>query len=213
MHKTDGPILTIGHSNHTLDAFIALLQQHRVTALADVRSAPYSRFAPQFNHDSIGNALNQAGGTAYVYLGCELGGRADDPACYGEDGRIRYDRVAATASFQYGLDRVLRGASKYRIALMCSEKEPLDCHRTLLVAHALDERNVEVAHIHDDGKLERHSEAMDRLLGQLKLRPEVDLFRRTQPRGELIAEAMARQAARVAFVDEKLVDASMGSIQ
>lgn len=213
MHKTDSPILTIGHFNHTLDAFIALLQQHRVTALADVRSAPYSRFAPQFNHDSIGNALNQAGGIAYVYLGCELGGRTGDPACYGEDGRIRYDQVAETTLFRRGLDRVIRGASKYRIALRCSEKEPLDCHRALLVAQALDECDVEVVHIHDDGELERHSEAMNRLLGQLKLRPEGDLFRRTQPRRELIAEAVARQAARVAFVAEKLADISMGPAQ
>ena len=203
MKKTDNCILTIGHSNHTLDALVALLQQHRVTALADVRSAPYSRFAPQFNHDSIGYALKRAGGVAYVYLGRELGGRTDDPACYGEDGRIRYDQVAESALFRRGLDRVIGGASKYRIALMCSEKDPLDCHRALLVAQALDERDVRVVHIHDDGKMERHSEAMNRLLGQLKLRPEGDLFRRTQSRRQLIAEAVERKAAHVAFVAEK----------
>ena len=143
------PVLTIGHSNHVLDVFLALLRQHRVTAVADVRSAPYSRFNPQFNREPFAKAL-EAEGIRYVPLGNELGGRSDDPACY-EGGRIRYDRVAATASFRSGLARVVQGAAKYRIALMCAEKEPLDCHRTLLVARALDAQGVDIAHIHADG--------------------------------------------------------------
>ena len=209
MNKTDGLILTIGHSTHTLDAFIALLQKHRVTALADVRSAPYSRFNPQFNRDSLTNALNKAGGIEYVYLGCELGGRSSDPECY-ENGRIRYDRVAATESFQHGLNRIVRDVIRCRMALMCAEKEPLDCHRTLLIAQALDERGVEVAHIHAGGELETHGEAMDRLLVRFNLRPEGDLFR---TRKDLIAEAVDRQARRVAFVDESLANPSTGAIQ
>ena len=208
MNKTDIPILTIGHSTHTLDAFIALLQQHHVTALADVRSSPYSRFNPQFNRDSLVDVL-KAGGTEYVYLGCELGGRSADPECY-ENGRIRYDRVVATESFQHGLNRVVRGVVRHRIALMCAEKEPLDCHRTLLIAQALDERGVEVAHIHAGGELETHGEAMDRLLERFNLRPKDELF---LTRKDLIAEAVERQARRVAFVDENPAKTSTGAIQ
>ena len=127
-----GTVLTIGHSTHAFDAFTALLHRHHVTAVADVRSAPYSRFNPQFNRKPLTEAL-KVQGMRYVYLGRELGGRSDDLDCY-EDGRIRYDRVAATESFKSGLARVVQGAAKHRIALMCAEKEPLDCHRTLLVA-------------------------------------------------------------------------------
>ena len=198
MNEASGTVLTIGHSTHALDAFVALLQRHHVTAVADVRSAPYSRFNPQFNRDSFADALD-AQGIRYVYLGDSLGGRSGDPACY-EDGRIRYDRVATTESFKRGLARVVHGAAKHRIALMCAEKEPLDCHRTLLVARALDERGVDVAHIHAGGGLERHREAMDRLLGILNL-PRDDLYR---TREELIATAVSRQAERVAYVDDKL---------
>ena len=195
MNGEDGTVLTIGHSNHPLETFLGLLDRHRVTALADVRSAPYSRFNPHFNREPLAAAL-KAQGIRYVYLGRELGGRSDDPACY-EDGRIRYDRLARTDRFREGLDRVVRGSAEHRIALMCAEKEPLDCHRTLLVARALDERGVNVAHIHPDGGNEPHAGAMERLLTSFDLDPEGDLFHRQQPREELIAEAIARRTKLV----------------
>jgi len=190
-------VLTIGHSTHTLEAFLELLKQHDVSAVADVRSVPYSRFNPQYNREPFAEAL-EAKGIRYVYLGSDLGGRSEDPSCY-EDGRIRYDRVAATESFRGGLARVVHGATRYRVVLMCAEKEPLECHRTLLVSRALHERGIDVAHIHSDGRLETHGEAMDRLLELLNL-PREDLYR---SREELIAIAVARQSNRVAFVDDK----------
>ena len=195
MNEARPTVLTIGHSTHALEAFLALLRQHDVTAVADVRSAPYSRFNPQFNREPFAQALGTEG-VRYVYLGNELGGRSEDPACY-EDGRIRYDRVAATESFRSGLARVVDGAARHRIALMCAEKEPLDCHRTLLVSRALHEQGVDVAHIHAGGRLEPHGEAIDRLFDMLKL-PREDLYR---TREELIAAAVARQSERVAYVD------------
>ena len=199
MNEARGTVLTIGHSTHALDAFIALLRRHYVTAVADVRSAPYSRFNPQFNRETFAKALG-AEGIRYVYLGDELGGRTEDPECY-EDGRIRYDRVAATESFKDGLARVVDGAAKYRIALMCAEKEPLHCHRTLLVARALDAQGADVAHIHAGGRLEPHGEAMDRLLDIHKLPREGDL---SGTREEMIDTAIAQQAQRVAHTDDKL---------
>ena len=197
MNEVSSDVLTIGHSTHTLEAFVALLQMHDVTAVADVRSKPYSRFNPQFNREPFAKALS-AEGIRYVYLGDALGGRSEDPSCY-EDGRIRYDRVATTESFKSGLARVVCGTAKYRIALMCSEKEPLDCHRTLLVSRALDEQSVDVAHIHADGRVEPHSKAMDRLLDLHRLHRE-DLY---ATREELVATAIARQSERVAYVDNE----------
>ena len=199
MNEPSGPVLTIGHSTHPLEAFVALLERHGVTAVADVRSAPYSRFNPQFNRESLAEAL-EAEGIRYVHLGDILGGRSDNPACY-QDGRIRYDRVATTDSFKRGLARVVHGAAEYRIALMCAEKEPLDCHRTLLVGRALDQRGVELVHIHADGRLEPHAEAMDRLIDSQKL-PRADLYR---TREELIDTAIACRQERVAHVNDKLV--------
>jgi uncharacterized protein (DUF488 family) len=192
------PIFTIGHSTHSLGTFLALLRQHDVTALADVRSAPYSRFNPQYNKDSLERELG-AHGIRYVFLGRELGARSEDPSCY-EKGRVQYRRLARTEIFQSGIERVLRGAEEFRIALLCAEKEPLECHRTLLVARALHELGIEVRHILAEGRVESHEASMERLLDLVGVAHQ-DLFR---SREQLVAEALTRQEERVAWVDEKL---------
>jgi len=200
-------VLTIGHSTHSIDTFIALLRQHGVTALADVRSTPFSRFNPQFNKEAIERSL-KAQGFKYVFLGGELGARSDDRSCY-ENGRVQYARLARTPSFQRGIDRVVRGTREHRIVLMCAEKEPLECHRTLLVARALVEQRVAVDHILADGRLETHGDSMVRLLAVLGL-PDEDLF---QSRQERIAQALALQEERIAYVDQKLVAAAAGGVR
>ena len=198
MDTSGQKIFTIGHSTHSAEAFLALLREHGVNAVADVRSSPYSQHNPQFNRETLGRFL-RAKQIHYVFLGQELGARSDDRSCY-ENGQVQYARLAQTALFQNGLERVLDGATRFRVALMCAEKEPLECHRTLLVAKALVERGQAVAHIHGDGHLETHEDAMERLLGLTGL-PHVDLYRSHE---ELIAEAMARQERLVAYVDYSL---------
>lgn len=200
-------VLTMGHSTHSLDVFVKLLRQHDVTALADVRSTPYSRANPQFNREGLERDL-KAQRIKYVFLGAELGARSNDLTCY-ENGRVQYARLARTDLFRSGLDRVIRGANEFRIALMCAEKEPLDCHRTILVARALSELGVTVQHILADGRLESHDATMERLLKVVGLRDH-DLFR---SRDELMAEALDRQEQKVAYVNEKLVaDAGKDSL-
>ena len=197
MSAAEHPVLTIGHSTHSAEAFLALLRMHGVEAVADVRSSPFSRFNPQFNRDALEQFL-KTNGIRYAFLGRELGARSEDRSCY-DHGRVQYARLARTALFQSGLDRVLEGAARFRMALMCAEKEPLECHRTLLVAKALAARGQPVVHIHADGRLETHEAAMERLLDVTGV-PKEDLFR---SREELLSEALARQEQRVAYVDEE----------
>jgi uncharacterized protein (DUF488 family) len=192
-------VYTVGHSTHSFEQFVDLLRRHEVTAVADVRSSPYSRMNPQFNRDTLATALKQHGVT-YVFLGKELGARSEDKACY-ENGRVQFRRLAKTAAFRSGLDRVRSGCEKLRIALMCAEREPLECHRTLLVSRELMAAGTPVVHIHADGRLESHQDAMRRLLGIVGL-PTSDLFRTEQ---DLVEEAYALQERRVAYVDEDLV--------
>jgi uncharacterized protein (DUF488 family) len=198
MDPTTNPIFTIGHSNHSLDAFVALLEQHGISALADVRSAPYSRFNPQFNKPALERALKKHN-IRYVFLGRELGARSEDRSCY-ENGRVRYPLLARTELFRQGIERVIRGSKDFRIALVCAEKEPLDCHRTLLVARALDDLGLEIQHIHADGHLEAHRDAMLRLLDLVDI-PREDLFRSLQV---LLSEALAKQEMKVAYIDEQM---------
>lgn len=193
-------IYSIGHSTHDFGYFARLLTSHGITAVADVRSAPFSRFNPQFNRDSLIDGLRSIG-VRYVFLGKELGARSEDPSCY-EHGRVQYRRLAATAGFRSGIQRLMRGASEQKIALMCAEKEPLDCHRTILVAHELSALGVGVRNILGDGTVEEHEATMLRLLRLLKM-PEVDLFR---SREELLTEALARQEAKIAYSTTRTTD-------
>lgn len=193
-----GPVFTVGHSNHPRERFTKeLLQPHGIAVLADVRSAPYSRFAPDFNREGL-RAFLVARGLRYVYFGDKLGGRPSDHACY-ENGRVRYDRVAGTESFRRGIDELLDEAASDRIAVMCSESEPLNCHRTLLVAQALDECGGVVEHIRADGSLASHAAVINDLLAKHNLSDaQTDLFPRT--RAERVREAVARQAREIGFV-------------
>ena len=197
--STELTIFTIGHSNHTFEKFSNLVNTYRITAIADVRSVPYSGLHPQFNREIFNLSLKQQG-IDYVFLGKELGGRSDEPAFF-ENGRVKYRLLAQTKIFKQGLDRLREGSKNHLIALMCSEGEPLVCHRTLLVSRELINFGIDIVHIHADGSKELHSETMRRLRKRLRL-PEIDMFR---SESELIEEAYSLQEARVAFVDERFV--------
>ena len=197
-------IFTIGHSRHPLERFIALLHQHEIAAIADVRSMPYSRWQPQFNQAPLKHAL-AAAGISYVFLGKELGARSDDRSCY-VDNRVQYRRLAATAAFHGGLGRLRVGVDSNRIAVMCAEGEPLECHRTILVARELEALGVSVLHILPSGETETHVDALRRLRRMLKV-PEQDLFRSAE---ELLELAYAQQEARIAYVDQDAVKSEGG---
>ena len=186
-------VFTIGHSTHAQERLIGLLVQHNVTAVCDIRSKPYSRMSPQFNREEIRRQLRTAG-LSYVFLGHELGARSADPSAY-DQGKVQYERLALTDLFQQGLTRVREGLKNYRIALMCAEKDPLECHRALLVARYLARFGIGIEHIHADGRLESHAEAMERLVSQLNL-PQFDMFRSHE---DILEDAYRIQEGRIAY--------------
>jgi len=208
-------LFTIGHSNHSIEAFIALLQQHGVTALADVRSHPYSRYLPHFNQTPLKTALFDAG-IRYVFLGRELGARPSDPTCY-VDGKALYERIASTELFSQGIQRILKGAETYKIALMCAEKDPITCHRAILVGQHLREFTLDIHHILRNGNLETHQHLEERLLElhglkqpesiepvQLSLFNDLSLPAQSSLKystKDSIKEAYKRQGDRIAYVE------------
>lgn len=155
-------LFTIGHSNHSLDAFLSLLKQHNINALADVRSHPYSKFLPHFKQKNLKQSL-LAEGIQYVFLGQELGARPNNLQCY-INGKAVYEKIAQTPEFKSGIERILTGTNKYKIALMCAEKDPIDCHRAVLVCQHLQPFNLDIQHILKDGTLETHHHLEDRIL-------------------------------------------------
>jgi uncharacterized protein (DUF488 family) len=191
-------IYTVGHSTHSIEKFIALLKRHDVTALCDVRSSPYSRMNPQFNREPLKQSLREKD-IAYVFLGKELGARSRDSSCYVK-GKVQYDRIAKTKLFEEGLERVKEGIKTHKVALMCAEKDPLTCHRTILVTRNLVASGMLAQHILEDGALESHEEAMSRLLRELKL-PEGDMFRSKE---DCIEEAYRIQGERIAYEEASI---------
>jgi len=162
-------LFTVGHSNHRLEFFLALLERHAITAVVDVRSAPYSRYVTHFNKGEIEQTL-RAAGLDYIYMGDIIGGKPKDKSFYNARGRVQYDALARTGKFQAGLDRLARGLNQgWRIGLMCAEEDPFKCHRHLLIARALEEgRQIPVWHVRADGTLFRAKEMLD-LPQQLQL--------------------------------------------
>ena len=150
---------TVGHSNHPADRFLALLQQHGIETVVDVRSQPYSRFSPHFRQSRLRELLSEIG-IGYVFLGDELGGRPKEPELYDNAGDVLYDRVVRTERFVGGLRRLMATAATQQVAAMCSEEDPTRCHRRLLITRSLlnDDAPPTVMHIRGDGRLVSESE-------------------------------------------------------
>jgi uncharacterized protein (DUF488 family) len=158
----DLTIFTIGHSNQTMEGFLRLLSSNRIQVLVDVRTSPYSRYSPHFSKDNLKLELKDQG-IGYRFAGDYLGGRPDDPDLYKNgvipDGHadylnlVDYPAVATTTRYREGIDKLLILAEDNRVAIMCSEGDPQQCHRHHLIAQTLIDADVEVVHIHRDGKL------------------------------------------------------------
>jgi uncharacterized protein (DUF488 family) len=180
---------------------VDLLLENRVTTVADVRSSPYSRFCPQFNTGQLQQTLRSEG-IQYVFLGVELGARREEPECY-FDGVAKYELVVKTPAFAQGLQRLRAGLADHRIALLCAERDPLTCHRMILISRQL-RNDVEIVHIIGPGECESQQKAETRLLKLVGL-PDRDLFRRHE---ELLEEAYAKQGAAIAYRRESVVAAN-----
>src|SRR5579863_5692477 len=155
-------LLSIGHSNLPAERFVAMLHDAAVGILADVRSVPHSRHFPWFSKNALAARLAAANIT-YMAMGATLGGRPRDDRLY-RGGVADYEAMAAQPEFRAGLEQVLDAAARSRVCLMCAEREPLDCHRCLLVARGLAERGIAVGHILHDGMIEPHAATEARLL-------------------------------------------------
>lgn len=168
-------VLTIGHSTHDAVRLTDLLREHAAGFLVDVRSQPYSKFAPQFNRESLEALLREAG-IDYLFLGDSLGGRPTGPDYYDADSHVLYDRVARSEVFAAGMTRLLQEAVSRQAIIMCAEENPTDCHRRLLVGRELVRRGISVLHIRGSGLIESDDDletASGRSIAQVPLFPEV----------------------------------------
>ena len=190
-------LFTIGHSNHDATHFLSLLSAHGVSAVADVRSSPYSKYVPQFSKDNLQRSLRDAN-IDYLFLGRELGARRDENSCF-VNGRATYALIAQLPAFQSGIDRVLRELEDRPVALMCAEAGPLDCHRTILVCREMGKvaPTLSIEHILRDTGIEPHAATEARLVERHQLEPE--LFGALATHDGRIARAYDLEAERIAY--------------
>jgi uncharacterized protein (DUF488 family) len=191
----DLTVFTIGHSTHSYEQFLSLLRAHGINAIADVRTTPFSRHFPHFNADLLRSELKLES-VSYVFLGKELGGRPSGRTFYC-DGVADYEKMAKTELFASGIQRVIEGATKFRVALMCSEHDPLDCHRCLLVGRALSNEGVKLVHVLGDGSLITQEEIEQKLLDLAGLSNN-DLLMSPLER---LATAYSERSRKVAYVE------------
>ncbi len=196
MSKTK--LFTVGHSNRSIDEFLVLLQTNDISAIADVRSQPYSKYTPHFNRENL-KAFLKDGNIEYVFLGEELGARRSESTCY-VDQQAKYELIEKTPAFNSGLERIQKGAASHRIAMMCSEKDPLTCHRTILIAKCL-RSDFDIQHIISAENLESQDEAEKRLLRLWGMEGH-DLFLSAD---EQLEDAYRRQANEIAYKESDLV--------
>ena len=163
------PIYTIGYGSRLITEFIEVLQQHKIAFLIDVRSAPYSRYKPEFSKASLADELERHG-IRYVFMGDTLGGRPDDEACY-VNGKVDYEKVKVTEFYQSGIERLHTAfLQQQSVVLMCSEGKPEECHRCKLIGATLTTQNIPIIHIDENSEQLTQEKVVERLTGgQLSL--------------------------------------------
>ena len=191
---SDLVIYTIGHSNHSIDRFLELLHQYKIDAVYDVRSHPYSKRFEHFSQNILRGTL-EANNIKYQLLGEELGGRSDDPT-FLHDGKVSYELLARRKEFKQGIDYVLKNIARLKIVLMCSEGDPLQCHRTILIARYLAKENISIEHILRDGSAQNQKECEERLLHVFN-QVSPNLF--AQSKQERIEEVYIQQGEKIAY--------------
>ena len=189
-------IFTVGYSTHEWEVFLSLLVSQGITALADVRSHPTARLEP-YRRENLAPRL-KAADIEYVFLGSELGARRTEPECYIR-GRADYGLIAQSETFRRGLKRLEDGARKYRIALMCAEREPLECHRGVLISRVLTQKGWQVSHLLADGTVEEHSQTEKRLIELVGQDP---LFDEGLKSTELLKRAYEERGREIAYYRE-----------
>ena len=158
------PIYTIGYGSRSIEVLIEVLHAYKIAYLIDVRSAPYSRYKPEFSKAPLANEMEQHS-IRYVFMGDILGGRPDDETCY-VNGKVDYEKVKATASYQRGIQRLHTAFSQQQsVVLMCSEGKPEECHRCKLIGTTLTQENIPVIHIDENDEQLTQEQVVERLTG------------------------------------------------
>ena len=197
-------IYTVGHSNHQIDYFLELLKFRNINCLIDVRSTPVSNYSPQFNKLPLKNYLKNNNIT-YMHFKDEFGARHEQETVLDENGQVNFELFRKTNEFKKGIERVEKGFSKgYRIALMCSEGNPLECHRFSMISVYLNKIGYNVFHILKNKVVKSHAQLEQELLKKYQKKlPKPSLFDPKIDEGRIIKEAYKLHNKEIGWIKDK----------
>ncbi len=189
-------VYTIGHSNHSLETFLNLLRASGIEVVVDIRSKPSSQVVPHFDRKPFENSLKM-NGFKYLYLGKELGGKPDSKDFYDAYGHVLYSLIAKSTPFVQAIERLLKGIHKYRVAVLCGEENPLNCHRRLLVGKVLGNYDVNLQHIRGNGRVQSEEELLAEEESKQKDDTQLGLFKTEENKEwKSIQSVLPRKAPR-----------------
>ncbi|ENZ02486.1 hypothetical protein HMPREF1092_01721 [Clostridium thermobutyricum] len=159
-------VFTIGHTNYSIDKFIDLIRKFNINCVVDVRSTPFSKYTPQFNENNLKLELNKRG-IYYIKMGNEFGARRKNKKLYTVDGYLDFEKTRKDKDFLKGIERIKQGCNKgFNITLMCTERDPIDCHRTILVSKGLKDNGFNIKHILPNAEIQSQKKIEERLLNK-----------------------------------------------
>ena len=194
-------IYTVGHSNMTEEEFINLLKKYEINCIVDVRSFPKSKYVSHFDKENISKYLKK-NNIVYIYMGKELGARRDNPSLYNDDGILDFEKVKRNQQFLNGINRIKKGLKKgYKVSLMCSEKYPQDCHRSILIGKYLKDNDFKVKHIDENGEIKSQEDIEELLMDKhFPDRNQMNLFKnKTEDETEKIQKVYALSNRKIGF--------------
>lgn len=196
----DSVCFTIGHSNYPVDEFIKLLKEYEISTIIDVRSVPYSEHVPQYNREELSQYLNKKD-IDYCFKGEKLGAKREDEGLLNQEGFVDYSKIREDTDYKNEIENLIEEIEgNDRICLMCSEKDPFDCHRFVLLSYSLEKNGITVNHILEDGSTIENSDLEDRLLDYYDLDPkQTTLFGDGLSKEEAIEEGYQKRNMDIAI--------------
>ncbi len=194
-------LYTIGYSSYKIASFIEILKTNKIDIIVDVRSSPFSRFYSDYNKEQLHKMLKN-NGLRYLFLGDKLGARIQAPECYNSDGKAVYEKISKHPIFIEGLKRLKKGIIKYQVALLCAEKDPLNCHRNILICKNMKSNDLDIFHILANGVIEKNIFTEIRLL-KLHNLFEDDMFLTYEER---LNQAYFQQGDKIAFIENANIE-------
>lgn len=193
---------TIGHSTYESETFVKLLKLNSIEWLVDVRSVPYSQYNPQYNKENI-KVFLENNRISYIFMGDLLGARYSNPELFFPDKEIvDFNKVRRTNEFKRGIEVVINGLKEgHKICLMCSEKDPFECHRFVLVSYSLAKKGIDVKHILENGDVMFNEALEERLLSKYKIEyGNPTLFDSTKTKEAAIEEGYEKRNRDIGYI-------------